>query len=77
MTVKLTLVVCRKLPLLPVMVKVYVPTGVLEVVETVRVELPGGVSDPGLKEQVLRDGQPLRLRLTLLAKPFRAARLTV
>ena len=43
-------------------------------VETVRVELPGGVSDAGLKVQVARDGQPLILRLTLLLNPFTTPR---
>ena len=46
-------------------------------VETLNVEFPGGVSDAGLKLQVLRVGQPLRLRLTVPAKPFKEVRLTV
>jgi hypothetical protein len=40
------------------MVRVYVFVCVLDVVETVRVELPGGVSDEGLNEQVALEGQP-------------------
>jgi len=61
----------------PVIVNVNVFTCVCDVVETVSVELPGGVNDDGLNEQVLRLGHPLRLKLTELLKPFTGARLTV
>ena len=76
-TVSFTLVEWLRLPLFPVMVRVYVPVPVRVFVVTVRIELPGGTSDVGLKVHVLRDGQPLMLRLTELAKPFRAPRVVV
>lgn len=53
------------------------PRPVREVVETVSVELPGGVSDVGLNVHVAREGQPVTLRLTLLLNPFKAPRVAV
>jgi hypothetical protein len=71
--VRLTVVECFRLPLVPVIVRVYVPVGVLRFVETVRVEFfgdGGSVSDDGLKLHVLRRGQPVILKLTVPAKLF-------
>jgi len=65
---------CFRLPLVPVIVSVYVPVGVLRFVETFRVEFAGDggrVSDVGVKLQVLRDGQPVILSLTVPAKLLR------
>ena len=73
-TVRLTVVECLKLPLVPVIVSVYIPVGVLRLVETCRVEFAGeggNVTDVGLKVQVARRGQPLILKLTVPAKPFK------
>ncbi len=77
MTVRLTLVEWRSEPLAPVMVNVYVFTWVRDVVETVNVEVPGGVSELGLNVQVARDGQPLRLSETGELKPFSTPSVTV
>jgi hypothetical protein len=49
-----------------------VPVGVVELVDTVMVELPEPVIDVGLNEAFAPDGNPLALRLTELLKPFRA-----
>ena len=68
------MVECFRLLLVPVIVSVYVPLGVLRLVETRRVEFAGeggSVSDVGLKVQVLRRGQPVILKLTVPAKPFK------
>ena len=73
-TVRLTVVECLKLPLVPVIVSGYVPVGVLRLVETCRVEFAGeggNVTIVGLKVQVARRGQPLILKLTVPAKPFK------
>jgi len=51
-------------PLVPVIVTFVLPTGVLEVVVTVRVELEPGCMEGGLKDGVVPDGKPLALRLT-------------
>jgi hypothetical protein len=43
----------------------------------VKVELPEPVTEPGLKLVVTRDPIPLTLKLTLPAKPFTPAMVTV
>lgn len=73
-TTSVTDVVCVRLPLDPVIVKVYVPAGVALVVLTLRVELAlplaGGVTDVGLSVQVVFEGQPLTVRETAELNPF-------
>ena len=64
-------------PLVPVMVSVELPTGVLAVVLIVRVELAPVATEEGLNEAVAPAGSPLALRLTEPLKPFRAPALTV
>lgn len=79
-TVRLTVVEWCRVPLVPVIVKVYVPVPVLRFVETVSVEFfgeGGSVSDAGLNVQVLRGGQPVTLRLTVPANPFKAVTVVV
>ncbi len=71
-TTNVTVAVCDRLPLVPVIVSVYVPAGVVVAVETVRVELPEVVTDAGLKLAVAPVGSPLTLRFTVPVKPFRA-----
>lgn len=65
--------VCVKLPLVAVSVSVYVPAVVLLFVLIVRVELAAlaPVIETGLtlKLELVRAGNPLRLRLTLPVKP--------
>ena len=56
----------------PVMVGVYVPTGVLLEVMMVRVEEPDPATDAGAKEELAPEGRPLTERLTVSEKPFKA-----
>jgi hypothetical protein len=77
LTVRLTVVVCDRLPLVPLIVSVNVPRGVLDFVETVIVELPEPVMEPGLNDAVARDGNPLTLRLTLPLNPLLGVTVTV
>jgi hypothetical protein len=64
-TFKVTVALCVSEPLVPVIVRVEAPTGVLDAVVTVRVELaPGPIAD-GLKEAVAPAGNPLTLSPTL------------
>src|SRR5438067_2425302 len=71
-TVKFTVALCVRLPLVPVTVSVYVPAGVAELVVTDKVEEPEVVTDIGLKLPVAPDGNPLALRFTLPVNPFNA-----
>jgi hypothetical protein len=64
-TFKETVVACVSEPLVPVIVSVEEPTGVVDAVVTVRVELaPGPIAD-GLNEAVAPAGKPLALSPTL------------
>jgi len=74
-TTRLTVVVCVTLPLIPVIVRVDVPTGVLAVVVTVKVELPATVA--GEKLAVAPVGSPLALKAMEPEKPENAVVLTV
>ena len=81
-TVSPTLVDRTKEPLdplfVPVMPIVSIPLGVLEAVETVRVEVPGNVViEVGLKVQVAPEGQPVFVSATLPVKLPTAATLIV
>jgi hypothetical protein len=76
-TTKLTVVVCVTLPLIPVIVSVDVPTGVLPVVVTVNVELPVPVTVAGEKLAVAPAGNPLALSAMDPEKPENAVVLTV
>ena len=49
------------------------PVGVLVVVETVKVEDPAPVTEVGLNEHVVPDGQPVTLRPTVPVNPLMAA----
>jgi hypothetical protein len=57
-------------PLVPVIVNVYVPVGVLATVETVSVVLPAPNTDVGLKLPLAPVGRPATLKLTLPLKPL-------
>ena len=72
LTTKLTVVVWVRLPLTPLIVKVEVPSGVLPVVVTVRVELPDPVTVAGEKLAVAPVGKPLALSVTTPVNPFSA-----
>ena len=76
-TTKLTVVVCVKLPLVPLIVSVDVPTGVLPLVVTVSVDVPVPVTVPGEKPAVAPAGNPLTLSATAPANPFKAPMLVV
>ncbi len=72
-----TVVVWLKLPLLPVMVRVALPAGVLEVVDTVRVEVVLPLIEAGLNEAVAPAGRPLTLSVTVPLNPFKAVTVVV
>jgi hypothetical protein len=76
-TTKLTVVLCVKLPLVPVIVSVDVPTGVLPLVVTVNVEFPAPVTVPGEKFAVAPAGSPLALKTTAPVNPFNTPMLVV
>lgn len=61
----------------PVMVRVYVPAGVVDAVATVSVELPDVLIDVGLKLAVAPVGKPLTLRFTVSLKPFKSLTVVV
>src|SRR5215469_537339 len=70
--VKVNVVECLRLPLVPVMVNVRVPLVALLPTLTVRVEEPDPLTEPGLKLVVTREPCPLALRLTVPVNPFTA-----
>ena len=71
-TTKVTVVECDRLPLVPVIARVYVLVGVVDAVETVSVEFPESATDAGLKLAVAPVGNPLTLRFTVPVKLFKA-----
>ena len=62
---------------MPVIVRVYVPVGVVVAVETVSVELPEAETDGGLKLAVAPVGKPFTVRFTVSMKPFSAPMVVV
>ena len=78
LTTKVTVVVCVRLPLVPVIVSVKVPVGVFELVETLIVLLPEPpVTGFGLNVALTPDGRPLALRVTLPVKLPEGVKLTL
>src|SRR5262245_20475852 len=69
LTTSMTMAECVRLPLMPVMVNVKLPTGVVLEVETLNVEEPEPVSEAGLNVPVAPLGKPLTLNATFPAKP--------
>jgi len=69
-TTNVTVVECDNVPLVPVIVRGYVPTAVVDAVTTVNVEFPELVSDAGLKLAVTPAGKPLTLKLAVPVNPF-------
>jgi hypothetical protein len=59
-------------PLVPVMVSVEVPVGVLAVVVTSNVAVPAVVIDAGVSDDVAFAGSPLAFKLTGPENPFNA-----
>jgi hypothetical protein len=76
-TTSVTVAVWLREPLVPVIVSVELPIGVLVVVVTFIVALPEPVTEAGLNDADAPVGRPLTLRLTLPLKPFTAPMLTV
>ena len=74
---RLTVVVCVTLPFRLLIVNVEVPTGVLPVVVTVKVELPVPVTVAGEKPAVAPAGNPLAPSVTTPPNPFNAPILAV
>ena len=77
-TNKVTVAVCVRLPLVPVIVTVYVPVSVLVPVVTVIVLLPEPpLTGLGLNVALAPKGSPLALKVTLAAKPLSAVTVAV
>ena len=76
-TVSVTVVECVRLPLVPVIVSVGLPAGVLLLVCTVSVALPDPVTVLGLNVPVAPLGNPLTPKLTAPLNPFSAPTFTV
>ena len=66
-----------RLPLVPLMVNVLVPAGVLFAVVMVSVLDPEPAIEAGLKVAVARGGNPVALRVTVPVKPFSEPTVTV
>jgi hypothetical protein len=75
-TTRVTVVLCVRVPLVPVMVSVYVPAGVLLAVVTARDEVPEPVTEVGVKLPLAPLGNPLALSVTLPVNPFNAPTVT-
>ena len=76
-TTSVMVVECVSDPLVPVMVSVYVPAAVVELVETESVEFPEPVTDVGLTLPLAPLGNPLTLKFTAPVKPFTALMVVV
>jgi hypothetical protein len=72
-TVRLVVVLCVRLPLVPVMVSVNVPVGVAGAVVTVIVEVPAPATEVGLNVAVAPVGNPLTENVTVPLDAFTAA----
>ena len=79
LTTSVTVVECVALVVVsvPVIVRVYVPTGVVLLVVTAIVEDPEPVTVIGVNVAPAPDGRPLTLKLTVSLKPFKAPTVTV
>jgi hypothetical protein len=74
-TTSVTLAVCVRFPLVPVMVSVKLPVCAVAVVVTVRVDVP--VVEVGLKLPLAPVPKPVALRSTVPVKPFCGVTVTV
>jgi len=72
-----TVVVCVSVPLVPVIVSVTLPTGVLAVVVTVSMAFPGVLIELGLNDPAAPAGNPLTVKFTVPLNPFTLPALTV
>ena len=71
-TINVAVVECDRVPLVPVIVRAYVPAAIVDAVRTVSVELPEPVTDVGLKLAVAPAGKPLTLKVAVPVKLFSA-----
>ena len=76
-TTRVTVAAWLRVPLVPVIVRVELPVGVVLAVVTVMVEEPEVVTDVGLKLALAPAGNPEALKLTVPVNPFNAATVTV
>ncbi len=76
-TTRLTVVVCVRPPLVPVMVSVYVPGGVVQLAVALSVDVPEPLTEAGLKLVVIPEGELLALSATVPLKPLSAPIATV
>ncbi len=76
-TISVAVVVCVRLPLVPVMVSVELPVGVVLAVVTVMVVEPEPVTEEGLKLALASVGSPEALKLTDPLNPFDGVTVTV
>jgi hypothetical protein len=76
-TTREVVVECVRVPLVPVMVSVEVPTGVVLAVVTVSVEVPLPLIVAGEKLAVAPVGNPLAPKVTVPVNPFSAPTVTV
>jgi len=77
LTTKVTVVLWLREPLVPVMVSVYEPAGVVVEVVTVRVEVPEPATEVGLNTPVVPEGRPLTPNVTVPVNPFNGATVAV
>ena len=75
--VRVNVVECLKLPLVPVMVKVRVPGVAVLLTCTLTVDIPDFVTELGLNVAVTPEPCPLTLKLTVPVNPFTAPMVTV
>ena len=76
-TMNVVVALCIRLPLVPVIVRVFVPTGVVLVVVTVMVEVPSELIEEGLKLAFAPEGKLVALSDTAPVKLFAGATVTV
>jgi hypothetical protein len=74
---RIDVVECLKLPLVPVIVKVRVSRVALLLTCTLSVDVPDPVTEHGLTVAVIREPCPLTPKLTVPVNPFTAAMVTV
>lgn len=76
-TVRVAIALRLSVPLVPLIVRRKLPTGVAAEVTSVNVEDPAPVTEGGLKVIVVPAGAPATVKTTLLEKPLTAAVETV
>ena len=76
-TTRDTVAVCTRVPLVPVIVNVLVPAGVLALVVTVMVDDPEPATEGGLKLALAPAGNPLALKVTVPVNPPEGVTVTV